>query len=62
MSNQINIVEAVAALDAINATDAETAHEDADRIILNLLGRLGAEEAVRAYDRLVDRAPWWACA
>jgi len=49
----------VAALDAIDpAGDPEHAHGEADKILLVALG----PDVEAAYDRLVARAPWWACA
>lgn len=50
--------EAVAALDAIDASDPETAHIKADEILLALL----PNRVTRAYDELVGRCDWWACA
>lgn len=50
--------EAVAALDAVLGGDPEGAHGMADDILLAL-----APESVRsAYERVMDRCAWWACA
>jgi hypothetical protein len=47
------------ALDLIDPTgDPEAAHDEAERIMLAALG----PEVKAAYDRLVERAPWWASA
>jgi hypothetical protein len=54
----MTVEEAVAALDALNASDAEVAHSAVDDILLELV----PPEVKAAYDRLVARAPWWACA
>jgi len=56
---RITIQMAVAALDAIDPTDdPERAHGEVEAILLAALG----PEAKAAYDRLVDRARWWASA
>ncbi len=56
------ILEAVRKLDAIDERDPEDAHSTADRVLLDCLKELGAAEVEDAYDRLVDRCRWWACA
>lgn len=50
--------EAVAALDAIAAGDGEGCHYEADRIIRSLL----PDEVNEAYNRVIDRASFWAWA
>ena len=50
--------EAVAALDAIDASDPESAHGRADEILLALLPL----DVMAAYLRVTVRAPWWATA
>jgi hypothetical protein len=48
---------AVSALDAIDASDPERAHDQADEILLSLV----SPEVRAAYKRLSeDRASWWA--
>lgn len=48
-----------ATLDLIDPTgDPERAHAEAEQILVAALG----PEVKAAYDRLVDRAPWWASA
>lgn len=53
-----NDLRAVAALDAIDASDPESAHGQAD-IILQALVHKDAREA---YERVGNRARWWASA
>jgi hypothetical protein len=48
--------EAVRRLDALDAKDPEVAHSDADGILLALVGA----DVRAAYQRLVERAKWWA--
>lgn len=53
-----NAQAAVAALDAIDASDPESAHGEAEDILLALV-----PDSVReAYKRVVDRSEWWASA
>lgn len=51
-------IEAVQALDDMPAGDAEGAHGMADDILLSLVH----PEVRAAYERVKDRAPWWAAA
>lgn len=54
----MTVDEAVAAIDALSGDDAEADHGRADDVLLAI-----APPAVRdAYDRLTERAPWWAAA
>jgi len=56
---RITIQMAIAALDAIDPSgDPEAAHGEAEAVLLAVLG----PEGKAAYDRLVDRASWWASA
>lgn len=48
--------EAVALLDAIDGRDGEGAHVEADRVLVRLVDPRVRE----AYDRVVDRADFWA--
>ena len=50
--------EAVAALDAISGGDPDGDHGEADRILLSHVH----PDVRAAYERLVDRAEWWATA
>lgn len=50
--------DAVAVLDKIDVSDPESAHADADRILLSLVDPTVRE----AYKRLSERSPWWAFA
>lgn len=50
--------DAVQRLDAMQTSDSEAAHSDADKILLELAG----SDVRAAYERLVDRCVWWACA
>ncbi|HVJ71631.1 MAG TPA: hypothetical protein VM531_09025 [Sphingomicrobium sp.] len=50
--------EAVKRLDALTGGDPEAAHGAADEILLETV----PEEVKKAYDRLVARCGWWACA
>jgi len=52
------IADVVARLDAIEASDAEAAHGDADEILLEAV----PQKIREAYERVVTRAPWWAYA
>lgn len=47
---------AVAALNAIDASDSEVAHGKADDILLTLV----EPEVVEAYAALTNRCKWWA--
>jgi hypothetical protein len=49
---------AVAKLDAMDSSDPELAHQEADLILLDFV----PEEIADAYRRLVRRCAWWACA
>lgn len=53
----IDAAAAVQALDAIDASgDCEGPHFDADEILLAVVPR----DVAAAYDRLIERANWWA--
>jgi hypothetical protein len=52
------VARAVASLDAIGGGDPETAHAEADEILLDV----APPDVADAYQRLRDRAEWWACA
>lgn len=59
----MTIDEVIAELDGINASrDCEYAHGYADDLLLEALNEAGHSAVVLAYDRLKDRAAWWACA
>lgn len=45
-------------LDAIDAGDPERAHGEADLVLLAVVP-LAVQ---RAYERVIDRSPWWASA
>jgi hypothetical protein len=47
-----------AALDAIPGGDPEVAHSMADKILLSAV----PADIREAYQRVVERADWWACA
>lgn len=51
-------------LDELNAGDAEGAHSDADALLLEALRVVSPEaaEVADAYERVIARAAWWACA
>ncbi|QSR25554.1 hypothetical protein CFH99_07950 [Nocardioides aromaticivorans] len=49
---------AVAALDAIDGDDPDGAHSEADQVLLDAV----PAEVADAYERLVARCRWWACA
>lgn len=54
----MNAKDAVKALDALDVSDCEAAHSLADDILLDVVPK-----SVRdAYERVVKRAGWWACA
>ena len=51
-------LQAIAELDALTGADPEMAHVRADKILLELV-----DPAVKAaYERVMSRCPWWACA
>lgn len=50
--------DAVEALDAISGTDPEKHHGEADDVLLEVVH----PEVRAAYERLMDRAGWWATA
>lgn len=59
----MNAQEAVEALDALgpqnaNREDPEMWHSRADGILLAVV----PAEVAAAYEALVERSPWWACA
>jgi hypothetical protein len=49
---------AVATLDGMAGQDPEADHGDADQVLLAVV----PPEVAAAYERLVDRAAWWATA
>jgi hypothetical protein len=54
--------ELVRAMNDINAGDPEMAHGDADDILVTALNHCGYERLTTAYDELIARCAWWACA
>ncbi len=54
--------EAIALLDALNCDDCERAHSNADSYVLSYLLDNGGKDIVEAYQRVIDRCSWWACA
>lgn len=54
----MNTREAIERLDATSGGDPEGAHSDADDVLLALVD----PEVAEAYERLVGRCRWWACA
>lgn len=50
--------EAVGILDSIPSGDPEGAHGEADNVLLAVAG----PDVRAAYQRLVRRCAWWACA
>lgn len=58
LSNLITVGEAVQAIEALDPSDPEKAHDLADDILLASV----PEEVRAAYKRLVKRAGWWATA
>ena len=58
----MTIDEAIAKLDALSGDDPRAAHSDADSIVLDYLVANGAVGIADAYDRVVKRCRWWACA
>jgi hypothetical protein len=56
------LADCIAALDALRGTDPEDDHHNADQILLAALRLLGATEIPDAYNRLIERCPWWATA
>jgi len=50
--------EIVASLDAIGDGDPEAAHSEADALLLEAV----PTEVAQAYERVIDRQAWWACA
>lgn len=58
MSERITQEQAIAALNAIGPGDPEGAHNEADRILLALVG----PDVATAYQACVDRQDWWASA
>jgi hypothetical protein len=56
MNSREYIEDIVSELDAIDCTDPERAHSEADDLLL----AVAPVEVVDAYKRLVERAKWWA--
>jgi hypothetical protein len=54
----VNATEAIAQLDSIGGGDPEGAHGEADHVLLVLVD----PDVAAAYQRLVGRCRWWACA
>lgn len=54
----MNTEDAVAMLDALGGNDPEIAHGEADRVLL----AVAPQDVREAYERLVARCRWWACA
>jgi len=50
--------EAVAKLDALSGDDPDGAHCEADDVLLALV----PTEVADAYQRVMERCPWWATA
>lgn len=50
--------QAIQALDELDITDPEHAHYEADEILLKVCG----PEIRAAYESVVERCAWWACA
>jgi len=58
----MNAKLAVALLDQLDMREPECAHGEADDILLDWARDNGGKEVAKAYDAVVNRAPWWACA
>lgn len=54
----MNTEDAVTMLDALGDDDPEASHAEADRILL----AVAPQQVREAYERLVARCRWWACA
>jgi hypothetical protein len=54
--------ELVDIMNSLNEQDPEVAHGRADEILMEALNYLGYDTLVAAYNDLVGRATWWACA
>ena len=54
--------KAIERLDAIDGSDPEMAHAVADLTLIAYLEQIGHGEVVEAYNRVIDRCSWWACA
>lgn len=52
----------VARLDAVDVSDPEMAHCEADELLCAALRSAGLGPVADAYDRVVARARWWAAA
>lgn len=52
----------VEVLNSISGDDPEDAHATADDALLEFLGVMGYEEIVHAYNDVISRCNWWACA
>ena len=53
---------AVAMLDQLETVDPEKAHTAADDILLDWARANGGRDVAAAYDAVVERSGWWACA
>lgn len=58
MSKQLSKREAVEQLNALDSGDGEEMHAEADKILLAYV----PEQVRQAYERVQDRANFWACA
>lgn len=56
------VKEIALALDSINTADPESAHAEADELLQTFIKVMGYEEVVHAYQRVIKRCDWWACA
>ena len=54
----LTVEKAIAALDAIDESDCEMAHSQADDILRAMV----PPEVEDAYERVIARCRWWACA
>jgi hypothetical protein len=58
LRDRTSTTDAVATLDTIGSDDPEGAHCEADNLLLSLVH----PDIAAAYERLVQRCRWWACA
>ncbi len=58
----MTLEQAVQDLNAIDGGDPERAHSTADDVLLRYLRANGGAALADAYDAVVDRCGWWACA
>jgi hypothetical protein len=54
--DRLSALVAISALDALEGTDCEVIHSEADKILLAVVPR----EVAKAYERVVKRTSWWA--